>query len=65
MEKNRVRLSLVNHTDARPLPAVFITGDVLHDFLGARRPYLTAKRLSSNQTFCDFILPTHLRSPSG
>lgn len=48
-----LRLSLENRTDTRTLPAVFIAGDVLHDFLGARRPYLTAKRLLSNQTFRD------------
>lgn len=46
-----LRLSLENRTDTRTLPAVFIAGDVLHDFLGARRPYLTAKRIMSNQTF--------------
>ncbi len=46
-----LRLTLENRTDARTLPAVFVAGDVLHDFLGARRPYLTAKRLLSNQTF--------------
>ena len=40
-------------TDTLTLPAVFIAGNVLHDFLGARRPYLTAKRLLSNQTFRD------------
>ncbi len=48
-----LRLTLENRTDTRTLPAVFIAGDVLHDFLGARRPYLTAKRLLSNQTFRD------------
>ena len=48
-----LRLSLENRTDARTLPTVFIAGDVLHHFLGARRPFLTAKRLLSNQTFRD------------
>jgi class 3 adenylate cyclase len=48
-----LRLSLENRTETRTLPAVFIAGDVLHDFLGARRPYLTGKRLLSNQTFRD------------
>lgn len=48
-----LRLSLENRTDTRTLPSVFIAGDVLHDFLGARRPFLTAKRLLTNQTFRD------------
>ena len=37
----------------RVLPAVWIAGDTLHDLLGRRRPFLTAKRLLSNQTFRD------------
>ena len=32
---------------------VFIAGDTLHDLLAQRRPFLTAKRLLSNQTFRD------------
>jgi class 3 adenylate cyclase len=35
------------------LPTVCIAGDVLHDLLGKRRPFLTAKRLLTNQTFRD------------
>jgi class 3 adenylate cyclase len=50
-----LRLSLENRTDTRTLPTVIIAGDVLHDFLGARRPYLTGKRLLSNQTFRDLF----------
>ena len=37
----------------RALPGVWIAGDALHDLLGRRRPFLTAKRLLSNQTFRD------------
>ena len=37
----------------RVLPTVFIAGDALHDLLRRRRPFLTAKRLLSNQTFRD------------
>ena len=48
-----LRLSLENRTDARVLPAVWIAGDALHDLLGKRRPFLTAKRLLTNQTFRD------------
>jgi class 3 adenylate cyclase len=46
-----LRLSLENRTDVRVLPAVWIAGDGLHDLLGRRRPFLTAKRLLTNQTF--------------
>jgi class 3 adenylate cyclase len=35
------------------LPSVWIAGDTLHHLLGKRRPFLTAKRLLSNQTFRD------------
>jgi class 3 adenylate cyclase len=48
-----LRLSLENRTDARVLPGVWIAGDQLHHLLGQRRPFLTAKRLLTNQTFRD------------
>lgn len=48
-----LRLTLENHTDRRVLPNVCIAGDDLHDILGRRRPFLTAKRLLTNQSFRD------------
>ena len=48
-----LRLSIDNRTDVRVLPSVWIAGDPLHDLLGKRKPFLTAKRLLSNQTFRD------------
>jgi class 3 adenylate cyclase len=48
-----LRLALENRTDVRVLPGVWIAGDKLHDLLGKRRPFLTAKRLLTNQTFRD------------
>ena len=48
-----LRLSLDNRTDVRVLPSVWIAGDMLHDLLGKRKPFLTANRLLSNQTFHD------------
>ena len=48
-----LRLTLENHTDHRVLPNVCIAGDELHDILGHRRPFLTAKRLLTNQSFRD------------
>jgi len=48
-----LRISVENHTEVRALPSVCIANDALHDLLGSRRPFLTAKRLLSNQTFRD------------
>ncbi|MFI5012461.1 MAG: adenylate/guanylate cyclase domain-containing protein [Hyphomicrobiales bacterium] len=53
MRPGPLRLSLENRTDSRVLPAVWIAGDKLHELLGRRKPYLTAKRLLTNQTFRD------------
>ena len=53
MRPGPLRLSLENRTDVRTLPGVFIAGDKLHDLLGKRKPFLTAKRLLTNQTFRD------------
>jgi class 3 adenylate cyclase len=48
-----LRLSLENRTQRRLLPGVWIAGPALHRLIGRRRPFLTAKRLLSNQTFRD------------
>jgi class 3 adenylate cyclase len=48
-----LRLSLENRSDRRVLPSLWIAGDELHRLLGHRRPFLTAKRLLTNQTFRD------------
>src|SRR5437763_9424465 len=48
-----LRLSLENRTDTRVLPGLWIADDKLHDLLGRRRPFLTAKRLLTNQVFRD------------
>ena len=53
MRPGPLRLALENRTDTRVLPSVFIAGNTLHDLLRKRRPFLTAKRLLSNQTFRD------------
>lgn len=53
MRPGPLRLTLENRTDRRVLPAVFIAGDAMHDLLGKRRKFLTAKRLLTNQTFRD------------
>ncbi len=48
-----LRVALENRTDQRVLPALWVAGDKLHELLGRRRPFLTAKRLLTNQTFRD------------
>ncbi|HET8726949.1 MAG TPA: adenylate/guanylate cyclase domain-containing protein, partial [Alphaproteobacteria bacterium] len=53
MRPGPVRMSFENRTDTRVLPSVCIAGDALGRMLCRRRPYLTAKRLLTNQTFRD------------
>ena len=53
MSPGPVRIALENRTDRRTLPTVWIANQALHDLLEKRRPFLTAKRLLSNQTFRD------------
>jgi class 3 adenylate cyclase len=48
-----LRLQMENHTDVRILPSVCVVNETLHAMLNKRRPFLTAKRLLSNQTFRD------------
>jgi len=53
MRPGPLRLSIENHTHRRVLPALWVSSDALHHLLGKRRPFLTAKRLLTNQTFRD------------
>jgi class 3 adenylate cyclase len=53
MRPGPLRLSLENRTDRRVLPALWIAGEALHHLLGKRKPFITAKRLLTNQTFRD------------
>ncbi|EPE95642.1 adenylate/guanylate cyclase domain-containing protein [Rhizobium grahamii] len=48
-----LRIALENHTDRRVVPNICVAGDDLHHLLGSRRPFLTAKRLLTNQSFRD------------
>jgi len=45
-----IRLSLENRSDRRILPGLWVADDKLHNLLARRRPFLTAKRLLTNQT---------------
>jgi class 3 adenylate cyclase len=53
MQPGPLRLTLDNRTDTRVVPGVYIAGQAMHDMLGRRQPFLTAKRLLTNQTFRD------------
>ena len=55
-----LRLSLDNQSGLRVLPGIFVAGDKLHELLGKRRPFLTAKRMLSNQTFRDVFMADNL-----
>lgn len=48
-----LRLSLENRTDRRVLPALWIAASELDQLLRRRKPFLTAKRLLTNQVFRD------------
>ena len=60
MRPGPLRLSLDNQADVRVLPSVFIAGDALHHLIGKRKPFLTAKRMLSNQTFRDVFKADNL-----
>jgi class 3 adenylate cyclase len=55
-----LRLALDNQSGVRTLPTVFVAADALHHLLGKRRPFLTAKRMLSNQTFRDVFKADNL-----
>src|SRR5204863_4522633 len=46
-------ITLENRLNVRTLPAIWIVSDKVHDLVSKRRPFLTAKRLLTNQTFRD------------
>src|SRR5947199_7756222 len=53
MRPGPLRLTLQNPLNVRTLPATWFVSDKVHDLVGKRRPFLTAKRLLTNQTFRD------------
>jgi class 3 adenylate cyclase len=48
-----LRLQIENRSNFRALPSVWIAGQSLQELLSRRKPFLTAKRLLTNQTFRD------------
>jgi class 3 adenylate cyclase len=55
MRPGPLRVSFENRTDRRVLPALWIAAGPLHHLLGKRKPFVTAKRLLTNQTFRDIF----------
>jgi class 3 adenylate cyclase len=55
-----LKLSLDNQTTVRVLPSVLVAADALHHLIGKRKPFLTAKRMLTNQTFRDIYKADNL-----
>jgi class 3 adenylate cyclase len=55
-----LRLALDNQAGVRVLPSVFIAAEALHHLIGKRKPFLTAKRMLTNQTFRDVFKADNL-----
>jgi class 3 adenylate cyclase len=53
MRPGPLRLSFENRTGERVLPGLWVAGDRLHELLDLRHPFLSAKRLLTNQVFRD------------
>jgi class 3 adenylate cyclase len=53
MRPGTLKLTLENRSNGRTLPAVWVVSDKIHELVNKRRPFLTAKRLLTNQTFRD------------
>jgi class 3 adenylate cyclase len=53
MRPGPLQMTLENRSNVRTLPGIWIVSDKIHDLVGKRRPFLTAKRLLTNQTFRD------------
>ncbi len=62
MPPGPLRISFENKTDRRLLPGVWVADDDLHHLIGKRKPFLTAKRLLTNQTFRDLYRTDALES---
>jgi len=60
MQPGPLLLSLDNHAGVRVLPSVLVAADALHHLIGKRKPFLTAKRMLTNQTFRDVFKADNL-----
>jgi class 3 adenylate cyclase len=55
MRPGPLRIALENQTQVRVIPSVWVMSDKMSAIIGRRKPFLTAKRLLSNQTFRDLF----------
>jgi class 3 adenylate cyclase len=53
MQPGPLKLTLENRSTVRTLPGIWVISDKIHELVNKRRPFLTAKRLLTNQTFRD------------
>lgn len=60
MRPGPLRLQLDNQAGVRVLPTIFIAAEALHHLIGKRKPFLTAKRMLTNQTFRDVFKADNL-----
>ncbi len=60
MRPGPLRLALDNQAGVRVLPSVFVAAEALHHLIGKRKPFLTAKRMLTNQTFRDVFKADNL-----
>jgi class 3 adenylate cyclase len=60
MRPGPLRLQLDNQAGVRVLPTIFIAAEALHRLIGKRKPFLTAKRMLTNQTFRDVFKADNL-----
>ncbi len=55
MQPGPLRIQFENNTERRVLPGLWLANDTLHAVMGRRRPFVTAKRLLTNQVFRDLF----------
>src|SRR6201996_298563 len=60
MRPGPLQLSLDNHAGVRVLPSVLVAADALHHLIGKHKPFITAKRMLTNQTFRDVFKADNL-----
>jgi class 3 adenylate cyclase len=53
MQPGAVQMTFENRSNARTLPGIWFFSEKIHELVDRRRPFLTAKRLLTNQTFRD------------
>src|SRR5438094_3533286 len=53
MRPGPVQMTLENRSNVRTFHGIWVLSDKLHELVSKRRPFLTAKRLLTNQTFRD------------